>query len=287
MTHTPTQRLTHKTKSVIVDMLTENTGTHLCDSGGEDGRGWQQMRKRGLTTVIAMDSRPKAWIDDIYPREGKDTVDNWSIRLDTYHYLVDHCTFDPRMDKLLQKFLTNEETDGYLHGSEDAFQAMVAKASAGVVKDPYGSRFSKLQSHYTYNEENLLSTDIQFCVFSVESRTRSEFDGEYAIIQTHNGADARGGMSTARAFSLDSIDSFLLDYNQASVDCGHGHSWTHRGGDWDFYDYENSRDDSDKARLIKQPLTVLRNPTNPTGYDGHKLLCPICDTTLNAYPYGS
>ena len=31
----------------ICDMLTENTGTHMLDSGGDNGRSWQQ--NQGLT----------------------------------------------------------------------------------------------------------------------------------------------------------------------------------------------------------------------------------------------
>jgi len=33
------------TKKVIYKMLTENTGVHMCDSGGENGRHWQRNQK--------------------------------------------------------------------------------------------------------------------------------------------------------------------------------------------------------------------------------------------------
>ena len=36
------------TKQIIYEMLTENTGTHFLDSGGEDGRNWQRNQKKTL-----------------------------------------------------------------------------------------------------------------------------------------------------------------------------------------------------------------------------------------------
>ena len=36
------------TKEVIYKMLTENTGIHMCDSGGEDGRMWQRNQKKSF-----------------------------------------------------------------------------------------------------------------------------------------------------------------------------------------------------------------------------------------------
>ncbi len=35
-----------KTETVIYKMLTENTGVHMCDSGGKNGRHWQKNQKK-------------------------------------------------------------------------------------------------------------------------------------------------------------------------------------------------------------------------------------------------
>ena len=37
-----------KTENIIYKMLVENTGVHMCDSGGEDGRHWQRNQKKKL-----------------------------------------------------------------------------------------------------------------------------------------------------------------------------------------------------------------------------------------------
>ena len=40
--------MNQETKQVIYNMMIENTGTHFLDSGGEDGRHWQQNQKKTL-----------------------------------------------------------------------------------------------------------------------------------------------------------------------------------------------------------------------------------------------
>ena len=35
-------------ENIIYEMLTENTGIHMCDSGGKDGRNWQINQKKTL-----------------------------------------------------------------------------------------------------------------------------------------------------------------------------------------------------------------------------------------------
>ena len=46
-------------KQLIASMMTENTGSHMCDSGGESGRMWQ--RHAGMT-VADFEARPEATI---------------------------------------------------------------------------------------------------------------------------------------------------------------------------------------------------------------------------------
>ena len=41
-----------KLEKIIYKMLTENTGIHMCDSGGDDGRGWQRNQKKSLKDFI-------------------------------------------------------------------------------------------------------------------------------------------------------------------------------------------------------------------------------------------
>ena len=49
------------TKEIIYKMLTENTGIHMCDSGGEDGRMWQRNQKKSYNDF---DNEPEITKDD-------------------------------------------------------------------------------------------------------------------------------------------------------------------------------------------------------------------------------
>ena len=40
-------------ENIVYEMLTENTGTHFLDSGGEDGRHWQVNQKKSLADFQA------------------------------------------------------------------------------------------------------------------------------------------------------------------------------------------------------------------------------------------
>ena len=68
----------------------------------------------------------------------------------------------------------------------------------------------------SYNGETILDQDFQFWIFSPEdigSDTDWIYveDGVYAIIQTHNGCDIRGGYSTPHVFKLRTDYASLLN----------------------------------------------------------------------------
>ncbi len=69
----------------------------------------------------------------------------------------------------------------------------------------------RLPVEYTYNNENDLDQDYQYAILEGE-------DGSYAFIQTHNGCDARGGMSHPVCAALTDI---YPDSPRAELWCGH------------------------------------------------------------------
>jgi hypothetical protein len=52
-----------KLQELIYEMMTECTGTHLCDSGGANGRGWQKNAVKSLDDFI---NEPEATLDGSY-----------------------------------------------------------------------------------------------------------------------------------------------------------------------------------------------------------------------------
>lgn len=89
-----------------------------------------------------------------------------------------------------------------------------------VSKSPYdvtypgGGQDAPRYPTYTYNEQNLLSQDIQFTAFEIDYN-------EYVILQVHGGADARGGLTAPQVFESNSSCSEwrILDYGRATVYC--------------------------------------------------------------------
>ena len=82
---------TTKTEQVIFEMLTENTGTHMLDSGGDDGRAWQRNAKKSLEDFK---NEPHATID---PKYGDSS-------LSTFHYLRERLDFSEGMNLMLEDF---------------------------------------------------------------------------------------------------------------------------------------------------------------------------------------
>ena len=77
-------------KQTIFDMLTENTGTHMLDSGGDGGRMWQ--RNQGLT-VETLERAPSASLEIYHSgRHG------YSLEptINVYHFLRDNLDLNKR-----------------------------------------------------------------------------------------------------------------------------------------------------------------------------------------------
>jgi hypothetical protein len=67
---------------------------------------------------------------------------------------------------------------------------------------------SKINCIYTFNEENVLSQDIQFLYAD------NIFDNNIIALSIHNGADARGGLTDYKFFKVewDMFLNYSLDY---------------------------------------------------------------------------
>ena len=75
--------------TLVYDMLTESTGTHMCDSGGDDNRHWQKNQKRSMQDFINDEIETIEKDDDYYYRT-----------VSLFHYLTDGL----ELDSLCQEF---------------------------------------------------------------------------------------------------------------------------------------------------------------------------------------
>ena len=109
----------YETARVVADMLVENTGTHMLDSGGGSGRMWQ----RNQATVAKHGNGPIATFEDmphssfgwpcVHPHEnhrqegweagGQTSAELW-VSHHIYHWLKEAVEYNAEADKMLDKF---------------------------------------------------------------------------------------------------------------------------------------------------------------------------------------
>jgi len=173
------------TETLIHAMLTTNTGTHMLDSGGDNGRNWQ--RNQGKTLADFQDE-PAALLDWYVKRDDDDNIISAEPEVTTsvFHKLTSGIIWQ---DDLCRQFnampcddwrgdyygTSVEQTDWLgLHGFDQR------RGCDGWNTYNWAANFSQtMQGH-----------DL-------------ERDGEnYVLIQIHGGADVRGGYTDAKLFRL-------------------------------------------------------------------------------------
>jgi len=153
-------------KEYILEQLTENTGTHFLDSGGENGRAWQRNKGKDL------EAEPEYIIE---------TGDNETIVMfSTFHYLNERLETDE----------FTEMVNGIIEENDLHWVQEVAKELQEM-----GYEVDEINTVNTYNHSAPVTQDFLYIPFEVDRET-------YILLQTHNGADIRGGWSQAKAYKL-------------------------------------------------------------------------------------
>ena len=192
--------MTHNIKSLIAAMLTENTGTHMLDSGGANGRAWQQNAGK---VVADFEAQPTASLE-IWVREwqGKLTAD-LTPTVNVFHKLTSGLL---ELDSLCNEFNSKSVDDwgsdlnGVSHSGEEWLHYN------GFTWDDRTCGFN------TYNWDNNFSQVLQGNIIKRDGET-------YVLLQIHGGADVRGGYTDAKLFKF---DDHAEDYDLYRDDCGFG-----------------------------------------------------------------
>ena len=214
-----------RTEQVIYEMLTENTGRHMLDSGGESGRAWQ--RNQALT-LDDFRNEPRVTLDAKY----------YDVTLSTFHFLTEKLTYSEEW---------TEELNDYAASRNDYWLEIMESF-------PQSMGWKRLFTENSYNHESLLSQVIQYTVY---------YTGEEYLValQIHGGADVRGGYTAPRIFSIDEEYSLVME--DASIYCtgdavdsdgphrldGNAHEW--------YYEGEYSREYSPYAMSERRDLLKL------------------------------
>ena len=179
-----------KTQQVVAAMLTEKVSHNMCDSGGINGRAYQQNQKRSFI------DEPQGKLDCSYGSLG--------LTLSTFHFLTQKLSYDAKMQAKFNRFAkTKDQKD------ENWFTVVenwVEKLNGtGIYNEGEPIVVN------TYNNENLLDQVVQYTYFTLEDDNQ-----EYVALMVHGGADVRGGYTAPKIFICNDELS-ILDNNRATV----------------------------------------------------------------------
>ena len=186
-----------ETQKLVYAMLMENTGTHMCDSGGANGRMWQRNQAK---TIKDFDDELEATIEksEWTDKDGKVHTE-YERTVSVFHYLSE-LESDHVCDKFNELNTDCKDWDG-------DFAWGVSQAGADFLE------LINMESKYqfnTYNGDSDLSQVLQ--------GSWLEMDGEtFLLLQIHGGADVRGGYTDAKLFKP-SDDWIIHPYLQEYID---------------------------------------------------------------------
>lgn len=170
------------TKKLVLEMLMENTGVALMDSGGTSDRNWQKNRHKDLTAEpeVSLEYKAPCKSDDI------------EITVNLYHYLPTILELDSVCDEYNALECDNWESEVY-GVSDSQYDWLLNKGFA------VGSSWN------TYNGESILSQTMQ----GTELKNNGLGEGDYVLLQIHGGADVRGGYTNAKLFKYQKFQEFI------------------------------------------------------------------------------
>ena len=168
-------------KKVVYGMLTENTGKHILDSGGSEGRGWQRNQKK---TIEDFENEE----EELYQLDAKYKKIHRTVSV--FHYLTNNLEIDDICEEFNK--IQNDSVDykwtmqGDMYGVSKEAYAMLMEQPDVEIQKPWN----------TNKGESDLSQILQGANIIIN-------DENYILIQIHNGADARGGYTDAKLFKME------------------------------------------------------------------------------------
>lgn len=202
--------------TIIENMMCEDTGRSLLDSGDAYGRHYEENQKNGIMTGP---QKVDFWIDG-----EKETELNPIVPL------YDFLTYNLEVDGDSERF--EDEFYNYIKVNDlNPYSVVDIEETIKVIGEYSG--YADLEMINTYNYESVLSQTIQFIMFS------DGYDNIYVCLQIHNGCDVRGGYTLPKIFYVENPEYFITRTTDAIISCG--------CRDYNYYDYDyiETYDDED------------------------------------------
>lgn len=180
-----------KLQNTIYKMMTENTGSHLLDSGSAYGRNHELNAKKTIQDFL---KQPECTLD-LYryvDKEKNETIEK-SVTINIFHYLDKNL----ELDSICNKFNSRKVSDW----DSEEFYGVSKEGEDFILKtfDTDGDSFN------TYNWDSSFSQVMQ------GRRLEHKETGEkYVLLQIHGGCDVRGGYTNAKLFKI-CCDHFLYE----------------------------------------------------------------------------
>jgi len=187
------------TAKKLAEMWTENTGTHMLDSGGDTGRQWQRNAGKTASDFLAH--------GDIYLEDGIATRDTFHLCLRALRFDADTESLTNRFRNWVQSMPNEWDSDYYYNSAGTVHEFITEVLDAERVGD------YSLEIANSYNSDTLLDSVIMYGFFKYRGV-------DYLALSKHGGADVRGGYSDFVFFELacEPIE-FLLDQVTFSAYC--------------------------------------------------------------------
>ena len=223
------------TKKKLVEMLTENTGRHLLDSGGAYGRNWE------MNQSVDFEKSPQVSVHFYEPREEGEIGFEISASISTYHFLKEFLRFHEEEEEKFVEFIEKyPNSASWLQIMEDYADTMPDRY---VVCNTYNE-----QDHWD------LSQVLQFTDIG---------DGHLILLQIHGGCDVRGGYTAPVCFTT-TDDSWAYNAHIDTIAAGDSY-WTYSPYLSSTHAQDDYRDDA-IPNILQLPVYSKRNARRKKPY---------------------
>lgn len=235
-----------KTDEVLLSMMRQNAG------GGMYG-----------AKTMAQVNREKDLFNES-PVQFSVEGDDIHVTLSTFHWLRHFLEYDADLSAKFHEWNSERPmSDGGRRDMEAAVSILWPDGASG-----HHDEKTEPHVYYTYNNTTLLSQDFQFLQVHVG-------EDAWVLLQTHNGVDARCGLSVIEVFKFkhDSDDpnhyDFIYRADCAEISCGgkEPHRWMTEDAGYRWHPEERTDELPTGARI----------KSTKTGYK-----CPLCKSRLYA-----